>query len=120
MTITQLTLASIAAALLAGASPAVAEQAADASIVALVAATANSPSTHQALARFYSERASLERARARHMRGAARHRVGKLGASSWTAAHIDPGNDNEAAAVRYEKLAAMHQQEAVMLGRSGS
>ena len=101
----------VALALITSASPGRADSPSEASIAALIEATADSPAAHAALARFYAERAATERAKAKRMREAARHRVGKLGASAWTGARADPGRDNAAAAERYEQLAAMHETE---------
>lgn len=106
--------AALAALALSTTSPAAAEDS-RASIVALVEASADSSSAHEALARFYQQEANRERAAAKRMRDAARHRVGKLGASSWSRPLIDPGRDNDAAAARYEALATMHREQAKSL-----
>ncbi len=91
-----------------------------AAIITLAEASADSPSSHEALARFYQQEANRERAVAKRMRDAARHRVGKLGASAWNRPLIDPGGDNDAAAARYEALATMHREQARSLADGNS
>jgi hypothetical protein len=105
------------AALLLGTAPTAAESTCEASLEAVVAAGAQSPVEHAALALHYGERAAGERARAERIRAAAHRRVGKLGASAWNAVRGDPGRDHAAAAARYAQLATEHEREARLAGQ---